>query len=413
MLVPITINYLDTKNYGIWLTITSFVSWFSLFDIGLGNGLRNKFAEAKAIGNKTDVCAYVSTAYFTVGLISFFVFSIFCIINPFINWSTLLNTNSHLNEDLSLLVLIIFAFFTFQLTLKLIISIYQANQNHSIQYKVQFYTQLLSLFVILILTSLSYGDLFLFGSIFSSLPVIILIVFNLYGFKTIFKEFKPKYSMVSIAHLKGITGLGLKFFVLQISSLILFATDNFIIAKFFGPEEVVPYNISFKYFSIVIMLYTILVSPYWSSFTEAFEIKDYDWIKRNVKKIQKIWLTIPVLLSVMILSSNLIFKLWIGDEIEVPMSLNISMAIYVVILTYNMIYSSFINGVSKIKLNLVFSLISSIINIPLSIIFVKYLNLGSKGVILATCFCLLYALPFLPIQYTKIINGKAKGIWNK
>jgi O-antigen/teichoic acid export membrane protein len=48
MLVPLTINYLDTENYGIWLTLTSFISWFSFFDIGLVNGLRNKFAEASA-----------------------------------------------------------------------------------------------------------------------------------------------------------------------------------------------------------------------------------------------------------------------------------------------------------------------------------------------------------------------------
>lgn len=29
LLVPLTINYLDTENYGIWLTLTSFISWFS------------------------------------------------------------------------------------------------------------------------------------------------------------------------------------------------------------------------------------------------------------------------------------------------------------------------------------------------------------------------------------------------
>ena len=51
LLVPLTIDYLDTENYGIWLILNSFIAWFSFFDIGLGNGLRNKFAEAKALGN--------------------------------------------------------------------------------------------------------------------------------------------------------------------------------------------------------------------------------------------------------------------------------------------------------------------------------------------------------------------------
>ena len=35
-LVPVIINYLNTENYGIWLTISSFIAWFSFFDIGLG-----------------------------------------------------------------------------------------------------------------------------------------------------------------------------------------------------------------------------------------------------------------------------------------------------------------------------------------------------------------------------------------
>ena len=50
VLVPLTINYINPSRYGIWLTISSIVAWFSFFDIGLTQGLRNKFAEAKAKG---------------------------------------------------------------------------------------------------------------------------------------------------------------------------------------------------------------------------------------------------------------------------------------------------------------------------------------------------------------------------
>ena len=35
LVVPLTINYLDSENYGIWLTLSSFVGWFSLFDLSL------------------------------------------------------------------------------------------------------------------------------------------------------------------------------------------------------------------------------------------------------------------------------------------------------------------------------------------------------------------------------------------
>ena len=51
LLVPLTINYVNADRYGIWLTISSIVAWFSFFDVGLTQGLRNKFAEAKASGD--------------------------------------------------------------------------------------------------------------------------------------------------------------------------------------------------------------------------------------------------------------------------------------------------------------------------------------------------------------------------
>jgi len=54
-----------------------------------------------------------------------------------------------------------------------------------------------------------------------------------------------------------------------------------------------------------------------------------------------------------------------------------------------------------------------IINIPLSILFGKYLGWGSTGVVLATCFSLGYSVILRPIQYHKLINNTATGIWNK
>ena len=104
LLVPLTINYLDIENYGIWLTLISFIGWFSFFDIGLGNGLRNKFAEAKSFGNYKDAQAFVSTAYFTIGSISFGMVLVILGINQFTNWAQLFNTNASLQEELSLLL---------------------------------------------------------------------------------------------------------------------------------------------------------------------------------------------------------------------------------------------------------------------------------------------------------------------
>lgn len=48
LMVPMCIHYINAEQYGIWLTLSTMVFWLGFFDIGLSNGLRNKFAEAKA-----------------------------------------------------------------------------------------------------------------------------------------------------------------------------------------------------------------------------------------------------------------------------------------------------------------------------------------------------------------------------
>ena len=63
LLVPMTIGYVDSENYGIWLTLSSMIAWMSFFDIGINNGLKNKLAEALATKNYELGRKYVSTTY--------------------------------------------------------------------------------------------------------------------------------------------------------------------------------------------------------------------------------------------------------------------------------------------------------------------------------------------------------------
>lgn len=46
LIVPLTINYVNTTKYGIWLTLSSIIAWIGLFDLGFGIGMRSKVTEA-------------------------------------------------------------------------------------------------------------------------------------------------------------------------------------------------------------------------------------------------------------------------------------------------------------------------------------------------------------------------------
>jgi O-antigen/teichoic acid export membrane protein len=104
------------------------------------------------------------------------------------------------------------------------------------------------------------------------------------------------------------------------------------------------------------MVYSIIITPYWSSFTEAYTTGDYEWITKSVNTIQKYWLLIPVGLIGMVYISDWFYYSWIGYRVSVPLKLSMVMALYVVLMTFNMIYVNFINGVGKIKLQVIVSI---------------------------------------------------------
>ena len=413
LLVPLTINFLDTENYGIWLTLSSFIAWFSFFDIGLGHGLRNKFAESRANNDLQLAKGYVSTAYFTIAIIAFVAFLIFLTINYFVDWTIVFNTSNNLYDDLKILMPTIFGFFCLQLVVKLITTIYLADQKHSIQGVIGFVSSFCSLLIVWLLTQTTKSSLLLFGTIFSALPVLILLLLNVFSFSKTYSMIRPSISFFKKNYLKDIFGLGLTFFIIQISGIILFSTDNIIISKLFTPAEVVPYNIAYKYMSISQMLFTIVLTPYWSSITEAYVKKDFNWVKNSVKNLSKISLAFIFLIITMLVISPFSYKLWIGNSVYVPYLLTFSMAVYFALTMIYSPFTYFINGTGKIRLQMYSILFTAIFNIPLSILIVNKTSLGVSSVIIATIICIIPHTVLCPIQYFKIINDKAYGIWSR
>lgn len=412
MLVPLTIDYLNPTKYGIWITLMSVIAWFSFFDIGLGNGLRNKFATAKAEGKYDLARTYISTTYAIITIISAILFVVFLIVNQFLDWSKILNTSTDIVE-LEKLVFIVFSVFCLQFIIKLINVVFIADQRPAMSNVINTTASLISLITVFILIKTTEGSLLYLGASFSIINLIVPLLAGIWFFNTSYKKYKPSFKFVDFSHLKDLLSLGVRFFIMQGAALVVFMTDNIIIAQISGPEDVTPYNIAYKYFGIVMMVFTIITTPLWSAYTEAYVKKDFAWIRQATKKVYKLWAVVFVGLIVMLFLADYVYLLWVGDKVTVPFLLSAIMSLWVLFSTSTMVFSNFLSGISKIKLSLWHSVFVSIVNIPLSIYFAKNLGMGSAGVILASVLCVLPRAIFQPIQYWKIINNKATGIWNK
>jgi O-antigen/teichoic acid export membrane protein len=413
LIVPLTLKYLGALEYGIWLTLSSLLVWLSYLDFGIGNGLRNKLAEALADGKAETGKAFVSTAYavFSISLLALWI--IFFIVNSFVNWTKILNSPEYLSNDINKLVLIVFVLVSIQFLLKLIYSITSAYQKPAINGVISVFINFSAVLFVYILLKVPGKSFFYLGLGSSVLPVIILIIASFILYVKFFREIAPSVKSIKLAYAKDLISLGLQFFVIQFSGLILFATDNIIITQVIGPKEVTTYNIAYKYFYYIFIIFQIILTPLWSAYTEAYVKKDFDWIKSSINKIYRIWVILSIIAIIMLIFSNFAYRIWVGTEIHIPVGLSVVMCVFVIISNWNNLFIYFINGTGKIRLQFYTSIFVAVINIPLSIYFAKYLNFGSTGIMMATCFCAALGSIVSPIQFKKLIGMKASGIWNK
>lgn len=413
LMVPITLNYLNVDNYGIWLTLNSIISWFYILDIGLGNGLRNKFAEALAKGEKELAKTYVSTAYAILAIITLAFYAFFLFINSFLDWSIILNTSASSAIQLSNLVFIVVTFFCLQFILKLIGTILIADQKPAISDLLGVISSAVSLMIVYLLTITTESSLLYLGAAFTVPPIIVYAITSVILFSGKYKIFLPNLKFVDFKRGRVLYSLGVKFFVIQISGIVIYSTSNLIITQVLGPAEVTPYNIAYKYFNTAMMFFMIVMTPFWSGFTEAYSKNDFEWIKSTMKKLNLFSLGVIALVIVMILMADTIYKIWVGDQVKVPFLLTLFMGLYIMMLSWGAPFVHFINGVGKIKLQLYFSLFQAITFIFLAIYFSKYLGFGSIGVIGAMCIPMVPTIILWPLQYRRIMKNNKTGIWNK
>ncbi|RZL69658.1 MAG: polysaccharide biosynthesis protein [Pedobacter sp.] len=412
VLVPLTINYVSPARYGIWITLSSIIAWASFFDIGFGNGLKNKFTEAIAKGEHHKAKIYVSTTYAILFIITIILLLIFFAINPFIGWSSVLNASVSLSYELSLLACIIFSSFAVQFVLKLITNLLASIQKPALASLFDMLGQVLVLIFVFALTKFGDGSLPSLGLALGGGQIIVLLVATLWYFARELRQYAPSFSTVEFKYAKDLMSIGLKFFVIQIVVIVLYETNNIIIIQLFGPKEVTVYNVAYKYFSIIPMVFAIVISPFWVSFTDSFVKRDFIWMKGVLRKLQKAWLGLVILAIILVTVSSFVYSFWIKNAVIIPLTLTMGMGFYTVVNAWGSLHTQLLNGIGKLKIQLISAILMAIINIPMALFLGKHF--GLSGLVWGQSLLpLITTAWWAPIQINKILNNKAKGIWNE
>jgi O-antigen/teichoic acid export membrane protein len=278
---------------------------------------------------------------------------------------------------------------------------------------IEFITSLMVLLITYILRKTTESNIVFIGLINSLIPIILLFTASVIFYNTLLKDYKPAFSFIDFKLSRFLFSKGIQFFLIQLAVMFMFTSNNIIISQLFGPEQVTPFSIINKYFSIPMMGFGIIIMPFWASFADAYFKNDINWVKNMVKKLIYIWLALALCLIIMVLLLPFVLDIWIKRQLEYNQALIWYSALFILISSWSSIFSNFINAVDKIRVQFFGAILLVFINVPLSIFLCKYLNMGIEGIMLSSCICLLPGSILSPYQYHLIINKKAKGIWAK
>lgn len=411
LIVPVTLDYLSSEVYGIWLTITSILYWFAFFDVGLGNGMRNYLTQALSEGHHEKARSYLSTTLVMLSAIALLVGLAVVACALLLDMSKVFNTAALGSRELQAALLVATAFTLVSFVVKNIGLVFVALQKYALNDLLAILGSVLALATVYVLTLTTEGNLLYVVAAFTGIPVLVYLlacipIFRHYPF------LRPAWRSLDLSLGRQIVCKGLGFFAIQITScLVIFGSSNLFIIQYAGPSEVTTYNIAYKFFNLLAIAYTIIVSPMWNAYTDAYVKGDTAWIGKTFRTALRMWGLTVLGGCVMLAASGLFYRLWVGPAVSVPVSLSASVLAYISLFNLNSGVTALLNGLNKIRVQIITSIVITALYLAAVLLFGH--ALGTRGIVLAMAASYLAMAAVHLYQCRLLLRGRARGLWDK
>lgn len=405
LIVPLTLKYVSSDTYGIWLAISSMVAWFSFFDIGLNNGLKNRLTEALANNDYYLAKKYVSTTYAILTIIFIPLMIILLGIAPFIDWYSLLNLSQGMVDGLLASVCIVICYFCINFIFSTINVVFNADQRPADAAFRSLIQQLLTLAVIYILTFTTKGSLINLCISLCACPIIVIAIVSIISYNGRYRDIAPSIKDIDFKTAPDLFNLGIKFFIIQIAGVVQYQMTNFLIIHYFGATEVTEYNIAYKYFNVPYMIWGIILAPVWVAVTDAITKNDFLWIKNSLKKYLILFCVFIAGTVLMLAVSDPLYHLWMGDKVDIPFSISLWVMIFNLTMMFGSLFVNILNGAGILNIQTVACIISPLVFLGCCFLFI-HIGWGVKSILISSIIANFNGLILAPIQCYRFLHNK-------
>jgi O-antigen/teichoic acid export membrane protein len=348
--VPLTVHYLGAERYGVWLTISSLITWMSMTDFGLaGVALVNVVAEASGREDRVVAQHYTASAFWALTGVS--VLSGIIAVASFnhIPWRAVFRVSAATStHELQMACALTLLFFVTAFPLSIQNSLYSAYQDGFLSNAWGIGANSLSL-AALVVVSQTHGGLPELVLALSGTRTLVSIANSFFLFRRYY-WLKPYPSAVRWHCVKRLFSLGSKYLVTQLASLGVYQCQPIIITQTLGPAKVVIFVVAYKMLALPMDLVFMATQPFVSAFGEAKARKDWHWIKGAYRNAVKASLVFGLPLAAVIgLAAKPLIRVWAGQAAVPSTSLIVWLSIYTVIGIFLMAAGQMLAGLELVN----------------------------------------------------------------
>lgn len=392
--ITLTVKYLGTERFGLWMTIGSAVAMLGFADLGVGSGLMNAVANAHGKDDIQEIQKKIAIGVLLLSAFSLLILLVFFIAYPFIAWPQLVNVSTELAyREVAPTIAVVVIFFALSLPAGIAMKVQMGLQMGFAANLWLAAGSILGFVAVLAVIFLEGGLPYLAAASVAP-PVIMGILAGVYLFGKQKPFLRPKFSGLKIGDLQTLAGTSGLFFVLQISGLIAFQSDNLIIARYLGAEAVAVYAVAFKLFSLPTIILSLFLNAMWPAYAEASSRGDKEWIYSTFCKSIRFSAIIVFPLSfVLLIAGKWIIEKWVGPSFDPTWDLLIGLFFWSVLTIFGGNFAALLNGLGVIRFQVMTSVSMAVVNIIVSVWLVQLV--GVSGAVWGSVLSLIFII-YLP-----------------
>lgn len=388
--VPLSLGCLGVERYGIWIAMTSVLSWLSVADVGLGNGLMNLLADARGREREDLAQRYVATSFWGLAIIAATLAALAFPVVERVNWQYLLNIRDVAVADETRTAMLVAVWcFLLALPLSIVSKVYIGYQQGAPANAWAAASSLAELAALVLVTRARAGLVALTIAVLGTRALVLFAnACYLFGYRR--TDLAPSPWRIDLGSLRAIFGVGMLFFLGQMQSLLVFQSDVLIISHFLGPGSITPYSVTFRLFAYVNVPLQ-LASPYFlSAFGEAYGRGDLAWVRVAFRRLllASLGWALP-LLFVLNIGYRLIISKWAGAQALPGPGLVVWMSAWTLLLTVTTPMFIVLTATRNFARMVAFAYVAAALNVLLAVVLAQRFGVVgvSAAMVLANAVC--------------------------